>query len=63
VKVDSADATLNNISFIEPKVEDDALFDGGKYLVMCIGKSHLEIIDAIINGYTEDNCSVGSVGS
>ncbi|KAA6402890.1 MAG: hypothetical protein EZS28_001587 [Streblomastix strix] len=60
LKVDTADVVLNNISFIEPKLGEEALYDGGQYLVMCIGKSHLEIIDTSVNGFNEDNCSFGS---
>ncbi|KAA6394018.1 MAG: hypothetical protein EZS28_010455, partial [Streblomastix strix] len=57
VKVDTSDVVMNNISFIEPKLGDGALYDGGQNLVICIGKSHLEVVDATINSYSEDNCS------
>ncbi|KAA6379335.1 MAG: hypothetical protein EZS28_025138, partial [Streblomastix strix] len=57
LKVDTADVVMNNVSFIEPKLGDEALYDGGQNLVVCIGKSRLEVVDATINGYSEDNCS------
>ncbi|KAA6402885.1 MAG: putative MAP kinase kinase family domain protein [Streblomastix strix] len=57
VKIDTADVVMNNVSFIESKLGDEALYDGGQNLVVCIGKSRLEVVDASINGYNEDNCS------
>ncbi|KAA6317648.1 MAG: hypothetical protein EZS28_055064, partial [Streblomastix strix] len=57
VKVDTSDVVMNNISFIEPKLEDEALYDGGQNLVVCVGKSRIEVVDATINGFNENNCS------
>ncbi|KAA6382254.1 MAG: hypothetical protein EZS28_022219 [Streblomastix strix] len=55
VKVDTADVVMNNISFIEPKLEFEALHDSGQNLVIRVGKSRLEVVDATINGYNEYN--------
>ncbi|KAA6361922.1 MAG: hypothetical protein EZS28_042551, partial [Streblomastix strix] len=57
VKVDNANATLINTSFVEDTVEKNKNFNGDQMLVQCTGSSNLEIYEAIINQKTEDNCA------
>ncbi|KAA6357277.1 MAG: hypothetical protein EZS28_047196, partial [Streblomastix strix] len=57
VKVDNANATPINTSFVEDTVKNNKNFNGDQMLVQCTGSLKLEIYEAIINQKTEDNCA------
>lgn len=57
--MDSADAVVNGVSFIELAAEEGSFFDGSLYLIMCIGQSTLSVQNVVVNGHDENNCKVG----
>ncbi|KAA6383501.1 MAG: hypothetical protein EZS28_020972, partial [Streblomastix strix] len=59
IKVDSADAVIKGVSFVEPAAEEGSFFDGSLYMIMCIGPSNLDVYGVIVNGYDENSCQVG----